>query len=132
MTNAEFAGKLRELAWIYEASENIPQPADLMEGSTLFIFCDDKSQFSETVKAFGPGTKGADEDSIFFRPNLHPSIRINAFKANTCERVQVAEKVIPAIHIPARDIPERIEPIYEFRCGSFLDPSAPALEEEEE
>lgn len=122
LTNEEFAALLERLANIYRQNPGIPQLYTLTE-STEFVFCHDKDTFARTVKAFGPGTKSADTDSLIFTPEACPTIRVNGFRHAICERVQIGTRVVPERVIEARNaeiIPEHEEPVYEWKCAPFL------------
>ena len=123
LTNEQFATKLERLAQIYRANPELPQVWNLGQSST-FVFCHSKEQFALSVKAFSPGAKSSDADSLVFTPEEFPFIKVNGFKTDCCQRIQTGIKVIPARHIPAQaevDIPALEIPTYEWICAPFLD-----------
>jgi hypothetical protein len=128
MENDKFAARLRELAEVYERNPGAARISNLTDSHEL-LFCFDKESAAATIKAFGPGTKTDDGNSIRYYPDAWPEIVIHIFKDWVCERIVTGTREVPEVNhpeivIPARTTPAHTEEIVEWRCGSLLNVEA--------
>jgi hypothetical protein len=109
LTNSEIAEGYRRLACLLEANPDMAQPYEGTGGALLFI-SHKKAEFAATIRAFGEGEKGSQEDELTFVPKFPLRIKVIGLKYGICERMEVIslipEKVIPATEetiIPAHE-----------------------------
>ena len=122
LTNAELAQGYRRLAGLLEANPDMAQPYEGTGGALLFI-SHEKAEFAATIRAFGEGEKGSQEDELTFVPEFPLRIKVLGLKYAICERMEVVshipEKVIPATE--EKVIPAHEETRVEYVCDpAFL------------
>jgi hypothetical protein len=116
----EFAKGLRGLADWCETDE-----AEQLEASSsnviVNLFAWTKESFTEKAKIFGAAKKASDENYLMLQKRFSSTVGVdlNGHHSEICERVQVGEREIPEVIVPAQNeqiIPARVEPIYEWKC----------------
>lgn len=123
--NAKLIADLRAVADFLEARPSLKNLA--IGGINLFAYVWNKEEFANQVRVMGTGEKAVHGNDLHFSKKFG-SIELAIFsdRETVCDRVQVGEKIIPAqeeVTIPAKTIPaqpERIEPIYEWKCNPLL------------
>lgn len=116
-TRIEFTDSLRQLADFYETCQDIPLPVLPVQFN---IFAHDAAELMRLRRLLGSTEKRSSGDWLFFvRKFGQVELHVNVSKEKTCKRVQVGERVIPAM--PARGpIEEKREPIYDWVCDEPL------------
>lgn len=117
----EFIAGLRELVDWYEAHPECRPP----HSCSVDLFAHSKEEFIEMRRQAGCQEKATVGDWMIFRKDFRGNVRIdiNISKENTCERVKVGTRIIPAQ--PARVIeleaaPEKVEDVYEWKCPEAI------------
>jgi hypothetical protein len=126
----EFVQNLRDVADFLEAHPEIGTP----ETSTIWFHCwhQGKNAKQELAKiASIPGGWDKDvEEGVMASYRLNRDfgplrISVSAWRSDVCEKFQVGTKVEPEHVIPAQEeqiVPERVVPVFEWKCPSLLAP----------
>lgn len=131
MTHAEFVQRLRNAADFFETREEMGVPSispDLdfcFTGQVNGKSVDSKEGLAEFARIVG-GHIEKKVDNIFYtlvadREGFR--VRALAYRSQVCERIQVGTKIEPEHILPAQEqqiVPERVVPIYEYRCPPLL------------
>lgn len=117
-TREQSIAAIRELARVLEENPGAVLPHEIKTNSVL-VFCHTPEEWHTTVRAFGEGTKDADNGCLIFRPKSIPFLQIRGFKAGVCEAVVVGNKFVPERIIPEVVYPAHHEEILEWKCRPF-------------
>lgn len=95
-------------------------PDTFMSAPDMYICAQTPEEFQRCARALGTFAKTADDNYFNCTREFDNGARIQVFIARSavCERVQVGVKHFPEEVIPAKVIPAREEPIYEWRGGA--------------
>jgi hypothetical protein len=117
----DYVESLRLLAGVLENNPDIPLNYSVATHSEM-LFCHDSVSWHAAVKAFGSGAKDADEDTLGFRPDTVPWLKITGFKNVLCERVVIGTEIVPEKMVPATEAsvtPSFEREIVEWKCKPF-------------
>lgn len=131
MTHLEYAAGLRAAAEFYENHAEIKMPHEM---SVTNYSTHSKKDAADVLRAVGECQKDYSESQLTIKKEIAPGffLRFVFSRERVCERVVVGTKIIPSHVLPARGettVPERIEEMVEWRCGSILAPVIPAESE---
>jgi hypothetical protein len=108
----------------YEAHEEIKLPHDYTSIDNFAMHS--KEDAATVIRSLGKCVKQYNDHALYIMKEMAPgvSIRFVFNRQQVCERVVVGQKVTPAQVLPPRltetIIPEKVEDIVEWRCGSIL------------
>lgn len=129
--NAEQIQGLREMADWLEAHPELPETYFGATGVFVTYNRNQKADLAVVALAMGESVKDYTDSSFMLAKKFMGGITITYCTAReiVCERVLVRTQTVPAHVIPAQPetlVPEREEPVYEWRCGSILAPQKEA------